>query len=185
VNSRYDIASAHGRFQPLHNGHLEYLLTAKEMCDFLCVGVTQYIRSHLVEVKGAGHHRSSVTANPLTYYERQAIIVDALTEAGLKRKDFTVIPFPIEKPEMLAEFLPPHVPVLTTICEPWNRVKIERLRQAGYVVEVLWERDSKSVSGQRVRDLIAKRDPDYLNLVPKATARAVEELRLWERIDPE
>lgn len=185
MNFRYEIASAHGRFQPLHNGHMEYLLAAKEACQFLCVGITQYVRSHLIDVKGAGEHRASIAANPLTYYERQAIIIDALTEAGLGREDFTVIPFPIEQPEVLAEFLPPDVPVLTTICEPWNRVKVRRLQQAGYNVDILWERESKKVSGQRVRELIANRDPEYLSLVPTATAKMVESLRLWNRIRPE
>jgi nicotinamide mononucleotide adenylyltransferase len=183
VSFRYEIASAHGRFQPLHNGHMEYLLAAKATCRFLCVGITQYVRSDLVEVKGGGQHRASFAGNPLTYYERQVIITEALTEAGIQREDFIVTPFPIENPEVLTEFLPRDVPVLTTICEPWNIVKVERLRQAGYAVEILWERETKSVSGQRVRDLIANRDPEYLSLVPAATAKMVEQLQLWKRLN--
>ena len=30
----------HGRFQPFHNGHLEYLRGAAECCDELFVGIT-------------------------------------------------------------------------------------------------------------------------------------------------
>ena len=30
----------HGRFQPLHNGHLAYLEAAAERCDHLFVGIT-------------------------------------------------------------------------------------------------------------------------------------------------
>jgi nicotinamide mononucleotide adenylyltransferase len=180
---RYDIASAHGRFQPLHNGHMEYLLAAKERCRFLYIGVTQYIRSSLVAVKGAGQHRASYMANPLTYYERQLLITEALHEAGLDRGDFRVLPFPIEAQETLGEFLPRDVPVLTTICEPWNRVKVEALQRAGYKVEVLWEHESKTVTGQEVRELIARRDPAYLNLVPNATAKMVEALEVWKRLE--
>jgi nicotinamide mononucleotide adenylyltransferase len=161
---------------------MEYLLAAKERCRFLCVGVTQYIRSHLVEVEGAGEHRASVIANPLTYYERQLLITEVLRDAGLERDEFTVMPFPLETPEVLKEFLPQDIPVITTICEPWNRVKVTTLQEAGYQVEVLWEHDSKRVSGQQVRELIAKRDPGYLNLVPQATAKMAEVLELWKRL---
>ncbi len=30
----------HGRFQPFHNGHLEYLLAALERCETLIIGIT-------------------------------------------------------------------------------------------------------------------------------------------------
>ena len=33
----------HGRFQGLHNGHMEYLLTAKKRCDFLVIGITNFL----------------------------------------------------------------------------------------------------------------------------------------------
>ncbi len=32
----------HGRFQPFHNGHLEYVLAAQSRCAFLWVGITKY-----------------------------------------------------------------------------------------------------------------------------------------------
>lgn len=183
VSNEHDIASAHGRFQPLHNGHMEYLLAAKSRCRFLSIGVTQFIRSQLIDVQGAGEHRAVFSANPLTYYERQLVITRALCDEGLRREDFAITPFPIESPDILNEFLPQEVPVLTTICEPWNKVKIETLRNAGYQVEVLWERESKAVSGQEVRDLIAHRDPRYRNLVPAATAMMVDDLQLWKRLE--
>lgn len=61
-------------------------------------------------------------------------------------------------------------------------MKVETLRSVGYNVEVLWERDSKTVSGQDVRDMIASRDPEYERLVPSATARMVENVELWRRV---
>jgi cytidyltransferase-like protein len=39
---RFPTTSAHGRFQPFHNGHLEYVRAAKERCDFLWIGITKY-----------------------------------------------------------------------------------------------------------------------------------------------
>jgi nicotinamide mononucleotide adenylyltransferase len=119
----------------------------------------------------------------LTYYERQSLITEALCEAGLDRREFAVIPFPIETPHILGEFLPKDVPVLTTVCEPWNRVKVETLQRVGYKVEVLWERDYKSVSGHEVRELIARRDLAYMSLVPAATVKMIEALEAWNRLD--
>jgi nicotinamide mononucleotide adenylyltransferase len=36
------IGVVHGRFQPFHNGHLEYVLSAKQKCDFLYVGIAMW-----------------------------------------------------------------------------------------------------------------------------------------------
>jgi cytidyltransferase-like protein len=34
------LAAVHGRFQPFHVGHLEYVMRAAELCDLLYIGVT-------------------------------------------------------------------------------------------------------------------------------------------------
>ena len=39
----------HGRFQPFHNGHLEYMVAAAARCTRLAVGITRYCR------RGQGH----------------------------------------------------------------------------------------------------------------------------------
>jgi len=182
VNARHHVASAHGRFQPVHNGHVEYLLAAKARCDFLYIGLTQMVRSRLQDVSEVAHHRAELPNNPLTFFERQELIREVMLDSGVARGEFEVLPFPIEDEPILTEFLPLDVPVFTTVYDDWNREKVVRLRSAGYVVEVLWEREIKEYVGSKVRALVAAGDDGYRSMVPEATSRLVDRLKLEHRL---
>jgi nicotinamide mononucleotide adenylyltransferase len=172
-------ASVHGRFQVLHNDHLEYILAAKKRCRYLWIGITKYDIDHLNPL---GRHRERPEANPLTYFERIQIIKEALVDAGIHPAEFSFVPFPIENPTLLTRFLPNNIPCFTTICEDWNREKIQLLKDYGYTVLVLWEREPKKISGSRIREDIAAGGTMWRDLVPAATARAVKKLALAARI---
>jgi nicotinamide mononucleotide adenylyltransferase len=172
--------SVHGRFQPLHVEHLEYILEAKKRCDFLWIGITKYEISQL-GLNPLGRHRERPEANPLSYYERIVIIRQALADSGLSMDSFGFVPFPIESPPLLAEYIPTHVHCFTTICEEWNREKIRVLEAAGYTVEVLWERDKK-LSASIVRELIALGDDRWKEMVPPASVAGVERFGLAARL---
>lgn len=178
---RFSAASVHGRFQPLHKGHLEYLLAAKDLCDFLWVGVTQFDVSSL---QRSPHdvHREDPLNNPLSYFERVEMVTEVMTEAGLGREEFGVTPFPVDRPASFANFLPTSIPVITTICEPWNEYKVKLLRDSGYEVIVLWTRDFKAYEGVDVRNRIKLGDASWKELVPPATARIVEKYDLAGRL---
>ncbi len=171
--------SAHGRFQPFHNEHLEYVLAAHDACDFLWIGLTKYDLDQ--ETSPLGRDREKPENNPLTYFERIAIIHEALEESGIDPKTFGFIPFPIEHPKKLNQFLSIDVPCFTTICEEWNREKIKVLEGQGYVVNVLWER-KKTVTGRDIREKIINGQDDWKLQVPRATVRAVGKLNLRERL---
>ena len=171
--------SVHGRFQPFHNEHLEYVLTAHKQCEFLWIGITKYDLE--AEVSPLGRDREKPESNPLTYFERIAIIAESLTDTGIARDTFAFTPFPIEHPHKLKQFLSPSVVCFTTICEDWNREKIEVLKSHGYAVRVLWEREKK-VAGIRIREQIMRGETDWKGQVPAATARAIERLNLGERL---
>lgn len=178
--SHYTEASAHGRFQPLHNGHMEYLLEAKRRCSFLWVGITA-VEPQQFE-KAAQTAREKPENNPLTYFERTSIISEALVETGLSRADFGFVPFPIEFPERLPNFMPKTVPCLTTICEEWNRKKITLLQNLGYEVVVLYERPRKEITGQQIREDIMRHGDWWRSHVPNATIRAAETLDVASRL---
>lgn len=178
----YDVASAHGRFQPLHLGHVEYLLAVKQRCRFLYVGVTQYVLSRLENTSDSAPHRAEPISNPMTFFERQAMIRDVLVECGMPHMEFGVIPFPIEDIAIIPEFLPLEIPVLTTIYEDWNREKVARLRAVGYVVEVLYADRERVYSGTEIRRLIMKGNMRWKELVPPATIRWVERIGMEQRL---
>ena len=175
--------SVHGRFQPFHNGHLEYVLAALAHCDFLYVGVTQYRRGRLVAVDAPdARHRAAPEHNPLTYFERATMIRAALLAAGVSGDAFTVIPFPIEEPSELAEFLPLDIPIFTTVYDAWNEEKIRVLGGLGYTVRVLYRRAVKEISGAQVRALLRDGDDAWRALVPPAAAALLDDHMLADRL---
>ncbi len=178
---RYREASVHGRFQPLHNGHMEYLLEAKRRCDYLWVGITWPVIS---EANDRGvTERERPENNPLDYAERVQMLSEALVDAGIPRSDFGFTPFPIERPDTLLQYLSVTIPCLTTICEEWNRVKIRLLRDLGYPVEVLYERSIKKITATFIRDNIALGGTEWKGLVPPTTLRLLEEWGIRERLN--
>jgi nicotinamide mononucleotide adenylyltransferase len=174
-------ASVHGRFQPFHNEHLAYVSEAKHRCDFLWIGITKYDITPS-EFTPLGRPRERPENNPLTYFERITIIAESLIEAGIPRGSFGFVPFPIETPQRLPEFMPVSIPCFTTICEDWNKEKIKILRSYGYSVTVLWERDRKLITGGAIREEIIQGGVDWHSLVPPATVRAVKALNLRKRL---
>jgi nicotinamide-nucleotide adenylyltransferase len=128
-----------------------------------------------------GRDREKPENNPLTYFERVTIIGEALRDEGVSRSSFSFIPFPIEHPGKLKQFLAPSVQCFTTICEEWNREKIKVLEGQGYTVRVLWEREKK-VTGRGVREQIISGETGWRQQVPNATIRAVERLGLGGRL---
>ena len=178
---RYPQGSVHGRFQPFHNGHLKYSLLAKERCDFLWVGITQYNIGKL-SPSPKDPHRQERKNNPLTYFERIEMITNALLDNGLKIEEFGIIPFPIETPKLLPGFLPITVPVFTTINDQWNVEKIIILRNIGYEVITLWEDREKICNGIIIREMICSGDENWKQHMPRATIDTIIKYQIEARL---
>jgi nicotinamide mononucleotide adenylyltransferase len=156
-----NIASVHGRFQPPHLDHLEYMLAALQQAEHLVIGITQPDSSHLAACP-EDPHRSETSSNPLSFDERVLAISAMLLAEGVAASRFSFKRFPIEMPELLLECLSTDVTCLTTIRDQWNVVKISRLRSLGYHVRVLWDRsDQKGRSGTEIRKRIEKFDEGW------------------------
>ena len=135
-----EIGAVQGRFQGLHLGHMEFLLEAKKRCQFLIIGITNYdIHSQYIS-DDAKLNRFRSASNPFTFFERMMMITASMVEAGIPRDQFTVVPFPIEAPERIPNFVPDEVTFFQTIYDQWGRQKVESLQKMGYRVEVMWER---------------------------------------------
>lgn len=173
--------SVHGRFQPLHLGHLEYILAAKKKCDFLWIGITQPETNELTKIV-ADPHRSIPFNNPLSYIERSEMIINTLVDEGVSRDEFSIIPFPVETPEKLHDFLPKSIPIFTTVCEEWNLYKINLLQSFGYQVIVLWERQVKKYEGIVIREKIKNNDESWKDMVKPATIEIIEKYNIRDRL---
>lgn len=166
----------HGRFQVVHNDHMKYLLAGKSRCSHLVVGITNP-DPHLTKVESADTNRSEARANPLTYFERYTMVRAALEEAGIEPNSLSIVPFPINYPELYRHYVPMDAIFFLTIYDDWGRRKLERFRTLALKTEVLWEKPSseKGISASEVRELMIQ-DRDWHSLVPPATRRYME---LW------
>ena len=171
-----EVGVIHGRFQPLHNGHMEYLLEGKKRCGFLWVGIANPDPS-LVADDPINPHRSLPTSNPFTYFERMMMIRESLLGAGIPGGQMGVVPFPINHPHLLRYYVPLDARFFVTIYDNWNRKKVEILRSLGANVEIMWERSmsDRVTSGVEIRSLIAL-EGEWKHLVPPASARVIYEI---------
>lgn len=173
--------SAHGRFQPFHRAHTEYVLAAKKRCTYLWIGITKYDIAP-ESLNPLGRPRERPEANPLTFFERQVMIRRALVAEGLRDAEFGFVPFPIETPSHLTAFMPTQVKCFTTVCEPWNEEKIEVLRGAGYDVEVLWRSATKEITGSAIRASLVKGDGVWRKWVTESVAAYIDDVGLAARL---
>lgn len=173
----------HGRFQGLHLKHMEYLLAAKMRCRLLYVGITHPDIFACPAASPLDVHGTLVRDNPLAYIERYEMIRDSLLEFGVKREEFEIIPFPVDRPDVLAQYAPADAVYYMSICGEWDREKEKILSSLGLKTEILWERDpeEKGITGTELRALIAG-DGSWRQYMPKAAAEYLTEHGLDERI---
>jgi cytidyltransferase-like protein len=174
------VAVVHGRFQPLHLGHLEYLLAAKALCKTLVVGITNP-DPWLVRAESTDTERGTPHANPCTYYERHVMIEGALVDAGVPRKHLRLVPFPHSFPERLRYYAPPDALYVLTIYDAWGEAKLARFAGLGLQTHVMWRRRHKITSGSKLRELIATGGL-WQRWVPPATARVIRDFEIDRRI---
>ena len=169
----------HGRFQPFHNGHLEYLKGAAERCDEVFVGITNPDPER-IKPEASDQLRHLPESNPYTYVERLLMVKAAAIDAGLELERVHVIPFPVNEPELWPAYVPVDVTQFIRLFSDWGGTKLDRLREAGFEVVVLDEGAEKGVSGVDVRSAL-REGGDWESLVPPGVARVIYS---GERVPP-
>ena len=165
----------HGRFQPFHSGHLEYLRGAADRSDEVWIGVTNPDPAR-VKPEASDPARHLPESNPFSYAERLLMAKAAASDLGLDPNRVHVIPFPVNEPELWPAYVPPDVTQYLRLFSAWGGTKLERLRAAGYEVVVLDEGAEKKISGADVRK--ALRDGgDWEELVPRGVAEILRGLK--------
>ncbi|MFL5966113.1 MAG: adenylyltransferase/cytidyltransferase family protein [Gaiellaceae bacterium] len=161
----------HGRFQPFHNGHLQYLRGAAARSEAVFVGITNPDPWRVKE-EPSDPLRHLPESNPFTYTERLLMI-----EAVAAGEDIPVhvIPFPVNEPELWPAYVPEGVTQYLRLFSEWGGTKLERMRDAGYEVVILDEGAEKEISGRDVRDAI-RSGGDWEALVPSPVARVIRSL---------
>jgi nicotinamide-nucleotide adenylyltransferase len=161
----------HGRFQPFHNGHLEYLRGAAAHSDEVFVGITNPDPRRVRE-EPSDPLRHLPESNPFSYVERLLMIEAVAEDEGISAH---VIPFPVNEPEIWPAYVPHGVTQYLRLFSEWGWTKLERMRVAGYEVVVLDEGADKELSGREVRDAL-REGGDWESLVPSGVARVIRSL---------
>ncbi len=180
--TRFETGVIHGRFQILHNDHVKFLLAGKKLCNHLIVGITNPDPS-LTKAHDSNPHRSTLIANPMTYYERYVMVRDTLLEKGLELPEFSIVPFPINVPELLKYYVPMDVVFFLSIYDDWGRQKKAYLESLGLKVHVLREvpLEEKGLSGSDIRNSMLKGEP-WDHLLPVAVVKLVKKWKIITRI---
>ncbi len=145
------IGCVHGRYQPFHAGHLEHVLKAHELSSLLYVGLANSDPSH-INADSASPHRHLDDANPFPYFARMEMVLGSLKEAGATLERIRIVPFPINRPELLRYYVPGGATHLITVFDEWGEKKVRTLREHGLEVKVLQMR--KITTGTEVRKLV-------------------------------
>jgi len=163
----------HGRFQPFHNGHLEYLRGAAARSDEVFVGITNPDPRRVKE-EASDPLRHLPESNPFTYVERLLMVEEVAEDEGIRAH---VIPFPVNEPELWPAYVPAGVTQYLRLFSEWGGTKLERMRAAGYDVVVLDEGADKEISGADVRAGL-REGGEWEALVPPGVARVIRSLRV-------
>lgn len=172
-----------GRFQIFHNNHLEYLKLAAERSEHLIIGITNHNPGQDKVSCHEDPERTVIFNNPLTYYERYEMIKGVLEEQGYPTSFYDIVPFPIEEPLFLQNYIPLEAVQLITIYDDWGRKKESRLKEAGYETEALKTGTlyDKTMSGTMIRQLIREGKP-WSHLVPPSVHRYIIDNQIDQRI---
>jgi len=177
-----DKGCVHGRFQPPHLDHMEYILAALERVEHLIIGIAQPNAPFLDDC-AADPHRALPEDNPLTYVERCTAIEKMLSGVGTSRDRYSFSPFPIDRPDELPSHVPTTITCFTTIRDEWNKKKIQILRERGYEVHVLWDKSNENgISGTDIRRRIRSSDAIWKDSVHPAVAGYLDSEHLLDRI---
>ena len=172
----------HGRFQILHNDHMKYLLAGKAKCRHIVVGITNPDPS-LTREDPADPLRSLPLANPLTYFERYLMVQAALFEAKLTSAEFSIVPFPINLPELYRHYVPMDSTFFLTLYDEWGERKLQHFRNLGLKIDILWKkpRDQKGLTSTEIREKMLRQEP-WERLVPMSTAVLMKQWGIPSRL---
>ena len=178
----HETGVAHGRFQLFHLDHLRYLEAAKARCRHLVVGITNPDPT-LTRFDPADPGRSAPDRNPLTFYERYRVVKRALEKHGWAPADFSLVPLPINFPDLYRYYVPLQAVFFLTIYDDWGERKLQMFQSLGLTVEVLWRRPlaAKGLTSTEVRRVLLA-GGDWQALVPPGAVEMLEQLGLPARL---
>lgn len=161
-----------GRFQPVHDQHLDLFTLALASCEHLIIAITNPdAASRRPEDLAA--HRHTDAANPFTYYER-ARLLDAASRARGFDGRVTMVPFDLTQPDQWVHYVPLAARQFVRAYGEWEREKATRLTQAGYIVTLIQGDPTDRRSAADIRTSLTNGDARWRTLAPAGTENLLE-----------
>jgi nicotinamide-nucleotide adenylyltransferase len=173
------VGAVYGRYQPFHNGHLEYAKAALARSEVLFIGITNSDPTQTA-FEPTDPERHLPRANPFTFFERYMMIKAALLDAGVDWPRINIVPFPVHDRGRWCQYVPADATHFRVLLSDWDAEKIRLLKSRGLKVEVL-DFAVKSVSASLVRNRMAAGEP-WRDLVPAATAAIIDDIDGVQRV---
>ncbi len=170
--NRNGLACITGRFQPVHQEHLEVFLSILDRHDRLIVAITNPDPTTRIG-DPANSSRHTASDNPFTYFERLQFISAALSGEGVSSELYDLVPFPLHIRELVTHYVPLHIPQYVRVFSEWEERKIELLSSYGYDVVRLEPIDEKRCSGTLVRSRLTVSE-EWKALVPHSVIGLIE-----------
>ena len=91
-----------------------------------------------------------------------------MKEFNVPESEYDILPFPINCPEYLLQYVPNDAVYYMGVCDAWDEEKNKILRSLGLKTEILWRKkpEDKGITASWVRSCIAT-DHEWAHLVPK------------------
>jgi cytidyltransferase-like protein len=170
------IGMVHGRFQPFHLEHLDYVLSGHKRCQRLIIGITNPEPSEYI-FNPASSHRHLQRSNPFTYFARMEMIRRSLLDLSLDMDLITFVPFHINDQQKWAHYLPRAEVVVqyVRVFSQWEEEKLAKFRAFGFKVRTIDSGMQKGITATQVRAALSEKE-NWQILVPEATARIIEKI---------
>ena len=156
-----------GRFQPVHEQHLELFEIVLAQCEHLVIAITNP-DAGARRFEAASAHRHTPWANPFSYFERARLLDVALRSCGFRERA-TIVPFDLTRPEHWTEYVPLSARQFVRVYGAWEREKVRLLQGEGYAVVVLEGDPSRRISASVIRAALQGDDDGWHALVPRST----------------
>lgn len=175
-----ELGMVHGRFQPFHHEHLEYVLHGITHSKKCLIGITQPDIKAISECEILPH-RGKPEGNPYSFQKRKDMIRISLDDLGIDPKSYEIISFDIDHPDT-------SFPALVNSCNgrkavhflkvfsDWELYKKQKFEEFGFEVKVIRvdanEYSIKNVTGTLVRELILSKR-NWQDFVPVGTKKVL------------
>ncbi len=155
------IAIVHGRFQPLHLGHLSLILEALKQYKHVIIGIStpQICTEEYAQKTG---YPCTLSQNPFSHAARVEMIRNSLAEQGIADSKYTIIAFPSDY-KNIQETIPRTTVFILPENQGGNTSKQEYIQSLGYEVVLLSlpKQTQRKENGTYIRKCISTGDTSW------------------------